>query len=440
MQMSQRRKHLRSIKVKHEKHTANCATQIMPAPDTVRISMAQHIGAPCTPLVKKGDYVKVGQPIGESDAFVSAPVHSSVSGTVTGVEFIRSVAGGRDQVVVIEADGKQEVWEGVVPPTANTREEFIEVIKNSGLVGLGGAAFPTHVKFNPQNLDEVDTLIVNAAECEPFITSDHRLMLEEPQDIIDGCVLIMKHLELKKAYIGIEENKADAIAVLKKMLEDQNHPEIQVIKLRARYPQGAERVMIYEITGKTLNAGALPASLGIILSNVNSVAFVGKHFRTGMPLISKRVTVDGTAVTNPGNVMVPIGTAISDVVEFCGGYKAAPEKIIMGGPMMGRTVYSDRFPIIKNNNAILVQNRKEAWCPPETVCIKCGKCYSACPFGLMPVAIKTAFEKRDLEKLASLNVMQCMECGSCTYICPARRPLSFVNKKAKVLLKEEANK
>ena len=198
--------------------------------------------------------------------------------------------------------------------------------------------------------------------------------------------------------------------------------------------------MVYEITGKTLNAGALPASLGIILSNVNTIAFVGKYFRTGMPLVSKRVTVDGTAVTNPGNVMVPIGTAICDVVEFCGGYKAAPEKIIMGGPMMGRTVYSDRFPIIKNNNAILVQDAVEAWCPGETACINCGKCYTACPFNLLPVAIKAAFENRDVEKLKQLKVDQCMECGSCTYVCPARRPLSFVHKKAKIFLKEEANR
>lgn len=438
--MSLFRKHLQSIKVKHEKHTEKCATQIMPAPAAVRISMAQHIGAPCTPLVKKGDYVKVGQPIGEAEAFVSAPVHSSVSGTVTSVEFIRSVTGGRDQVVVVETDGKQEVWESVKPPVASNKDEFIEVIKNSGLVGLGGAAFPTHVKFNPQNLDEVDTLIVNAAECEPFITSDHRLMLEDTQDIIDGCVLTMKYLGLKECYIGIESNKPDAIAVLDKMLKDQGHPEIKTFTLRSRYPQGAERVMVYEITGKTLDAGALPASLGIILSNVNTIAFVGKHFRTGMPLVSKRITVDGTAVTTPGNVIVPIGTAICDVVEFCGGYKEPPEKIIMGGPMMGRTVYSDRFPIIKNNNAILVQGREEAWCPGETACIKCGKCYTACPFKLLPVEIKTAFENRDAKKLVQLQVMQCMECGSCTYVCPARRPLSFVNKKAKLYLKEEANR
>ena len=438
--MSIFKRHLRSIKVKHEKNTEKCATKVMPAPASVRISMAQHIGAPCTPLVKKGDYVKVGQPIGEAEAFVSAPIHSSVSGTVTAVEFIRSVTGGRDQVVVIETDGNQEVWEDVKPPVANNKDEFIEAIKNSGLVGLGGAAFPTHVKFNPQNLDEVDTLIVNAAECEPFITSDHRLMLEEPQDIIDGCVLTMKYLGLKECYIGIESNKPDAIAVLEKLIKDQNHPEIKVITLRSRYPQGAERVMVYEITGKTLNAGALPASLGIILSNVNTIAFVGKYFRTGMPLVSKRITVDGTAVTNPGNVMVPIGTAICDVVEFCGGYKAAPEKIIMGGPMMGRTVYSDRFPIIKNNNAILVQDAVEAWCPGETACIKCGKCYTACPFNLLPIEIKAAFENRDVEKLQQLQVNQCMECGSCTYVCPARRPLSFVNKKAKLFLKEEASR
>lgn len=439
-EMSQQKKHLQSIKVSHEKHTSACETQIMPIPDTVCISMSQHIGAPCKPLVKKGDYVKVGQPIGDTDAFVSAPIHSSVSGTVTGIEGIRSVMGGEDQAIVIETDKKQEVWEEVKPPEVTNREEFVKEIRTSGLVGLGGASFPTHVKYNPQNLDEVDTLIVNGAECEPFITSDHRLMLENTQDIIDGALLVMKYLELKKGYIGIEENKQDAIDQLKKMLADQNHPEIEVVTLRARYPQGAERVLVYEITGKTMNGGVLPAQLGIILSNITTIAFVGQHFRDGMPLISKRITVDGSAVKEPKNMIAPIGTRIADIIEFCGGYKAEPKKILMGGPMMGRAIFSDRTPLVKNNNAILAFAGEQALVPEETGCINCGRCHKACPFKLLPTAYATAYENKDVEKLNQLQIMQCMECGSCSYVCPARRPLSFINKLSKALVKEEASK
>lgn len=438
--MSQQKKHLQSIKVSHEKHTSGCETQMMPVPDTVCISMSQHIGAPCKPLVKKGDYVKVGQPIGDTDAFVSAPIHSSVSGTVTSIEGVRSVMGGEDQAIVIETDKKQELWEGVKPPEVTNREEFVQAIKQSGLVGLGGAAFPTHIKYNPQNLDEVDTLIVNGAECEPFITSDHRLMLENPQEIIDGCLQVMKYLELKKGYIGIEENKPDAIQLLKKMLSEQNHPEIEIVTLRARYPQGAERVLVYEVTGKTMDAGVLPAQLGVILSNITTIAFVGQYFKTGRPLTSKRITVDGSAVAEPKNIIAPIGTRIADIIEFCGGYKAEPKKILMGGPMMGRAIFSDRVPLVKNNNAILAFAGAQAIIPEETGCINCGRCHKACPFKLLPTAFATAYENKDAAKLNQLKIMQCMECGSCAYVCPARRPLGFINKLSKAFVKEEANK
>lgn len=438
--MSQQKKHLQSIKVSHEKHTAECETQIMPIPDTVCISMSQHIGAPCKPLVKKGDYVKVGQPIGDTDAFVSAPIHSSVSGTVTGVETIRSVAGGEDQAIVIETDKKQEAWEKIKPPSVENREDFVKAVRASGAVGLGGAAFPTHIKYNPQNLDEVDTLIINGAECEPFITSDHRLMLENSQDIIDGAVLVMEQLGLSKGYIGIEENKPDAIALLDKMLAEQNHPEIKTVTLRARYPQGAERVLVYEITGKTMDAGVLPAQLGVILSNITTIAFIGQYFRTGMPLISKRITVDGSAVAEPKNILAPIGTRIADIIEFCGGYKDEPKKILMGGPMMGRAIYSDRVPLVKNNNAILAFAGSQSLVPEETGCINCGKCHKACPFKLLPTAFAAAYENRDAEKLDALKVNQCMECGSCAYVCPAKRPLGFINKLGKALVKEEASK
>lgn len=438
--MGQQKRHLQSIKVSHEKHTAACETQVMPIPDTVSISMSQHIGAPCSPLVKKGDYVKVGQPIGDTDAFVSAPIHSSVSGTVTGIERIRSVMGGEDPIIVIETDKKQESWEEVKPPEINSREDFIKAVRNSGLVGLGGAAFPTHIKYNPQNLEEVDTLIVNGAECEPFITSDHRLMLENTQDIIDGALLVMEQLGLKKGYIGIEENKPDAIALLDKMLAEQNHPELKTVTLRARYPQGAERVLVYEITGKKMDAGVLPAQLGVILSNITTIAFVGQYFKDGMPLVSKRITVDGSAVAEPKNIIAPIGTSISDIIGFCGGYKAEPKKILMGGPMMGRAVFSDRVPLVKNNNAILAFAGEQALVPEETGCINCGRCHKACPFKLLPTAFADAYENRDTERLNQLQINQCMECGSCAYVCPAKRPLGFINKLSKALVKEEASK
>ncbi len=434
------KKHLQSVHVEHHKNTWQCETEIMPIPDSVEISMTQHIGAPCQPLVKRGDLVKVGQPIGDTDAFVSAPIHSSVSGKVTKIDTLRNAAGADDVVVVIQPDKEQTVWEEIKVPVVNSREEFVEAIKVSGLVGLGGASFPTHIKFNPKNIDEVHTLIINGAECEPFITSDHRLMVEDTEDIIDGMMLTMKYLELDEGYIGVEDNKPDAIEALNKMIEKKGNPNIKVVSLRSRYPQGAERVMVYEVCGKTLDAGVLPAQLGIILSNVTSIAFVGQYFKTGMPLINKRITVDGDAVVRPTNLICPIGTKIADVMEYCGGYKEAPKKILMGGPMMGRAIFSDQLPVIKNNNAILAFSGKQAWVKEETACINCGRCHTACPFNLLPTALITAVEKRDTDALDKFKVMQCMECGSCSYICPARRPLSFSNKLGKGIWKEAQSK
>lgn len=435
--MSQQRKHLHSIHVAHHKNTAQCETKRMPVPAEVCIPMSMHIGAPCKPLVAKGDTVKVGQLIGDTDAFVSAPIHSSVSGTVKSIETQRNAAGGYDQVIVIETDGKQEVCEDIEIPKADNLQEFVAAVRKSGLVGLGGASFPTHIKYNPKNIDEVDTLIVNGAECEPFITSDHRLMLEDTQDIIDGIKLVMKHLNLSKGYIGVEGNKPDAIEKLKATIAEQGLADsVEVVTLQTTYPQGAERVMIYEITGKTMDAGVLPADLGVILSNITSIAFVGQYFRTGMPLIEKRMTIDGSAIAEPGNVIAPLGTRIHDIVEFMGGYKAEPRKILMGGPMMGRAIFSDEMPIIKNNNAILAFDGPQSLVPEETNCINCGRCHKACPFNLLPTALTEAMENKDAARLEQLKVMQCMECGSCAYVCPARRPLGFNNKLGKAILKE----
>lgn len=430
-------KHLQSIHVSHYKHTAGCATEIMPTPDVVKISMSQHIGAPCKPLVAKGDYVKVGQKIGDTDAFVSAPIHSGVSGTVTAIEEQRNAAGGFETLVVIETDKKQELSEEVkVPAEPKDLAEFVKAVRESGLVGLGGASFPTHIKFNPKNIDDVHALIVNAAECEPFITSDHRLMLENPDELLDGCLLIMKYIGLDKGYIAIEENKPDAIELLNKKIAERGITNIETFKLQARYPKGAERVLVYEITGKTMDAGVLPADMGVILDNVTTVAFVGQYFKTGRPLTTKRVTVDGDAVAQPKNVIAPIGTSVHDVIEFCGGYKAEPKKILMGGPMMGRAIYSDAIPMVKNNNAILAFSGAQSLVKEETACINCGRCHQACPFKLIPTALAKAYEMRDAQALKDLRVMQCMNCGSCSYICPAHRPLGFINTLGKTVLKE----
>ena len=434
--MSSSAKHLPSIDAGHYKNTAESATEIMPVPDIVKISMSQHIGAPCQPLVQKGDTVKVGQKIGDVEAFVSAPIHSSVSGTVKAIETQRNAMGGTDTLVVIETDKKQEMDPDIKVPEVEDLAGFVKAVRDSGLVGLGGASFPTHIKYNPQNIDEVDTLIVNGAECEPFITSDHRTMLEDTQDIIDGMKLIMKYIGLKEGYIGIENNKQDAIDKLNAMFKEQGLDNLHTFPLQARYPKGAERVLVYEITGKTMDAGVLPAQLGVILSNVTSVAFVGKYFRTGIPLIEKRMTVDGSAVNTPKNIIAPIGSPISDIIQFCGGYKSEPKKILMGGPMMGRAIPSDAMPIVKNNNAILAFSAEQAFIPEETACINCGRCHQACPFGLLPTAYADAYQAGDAEKLSRLKVMQCMECGSCSFVCPARRPLVFMNKLGKALVKE----
>lgn len=431
-------KHLPSIHVKHHKNTANVETAIMPIPDVVKIDMSQSIGAPCKPLVQKGDKVKVGQKIGDTDAFVSAPVHSSVSGTVKDIIQVTGNMGRPETLVVIETDKNQEVSEEVKPPKADTFEEFIAGVRASGVVGLGGASFPTHIKLNPKNLEECDTLIVNGAECEPFITADNRIMVEDGQIVASGMRLIMDHLNLKHGYIGIEDNKPDAIENMKKIFENNGYTDMSVFPLPSSYPKGAERVLLYEITGKTMDAGVLPADLGVILDNVMTVAAIAEYFNTGMPLVRRRVTVDGDAVKEPKNVFVPVGTQVADVAEFCGGYKREPKKIILGGPMMGRAINSDSVPTMKNTGSILLFGNEAAQVKEETACINCGRCHTACPFGLMPMIFAEAYERKDADRLNDFRIMQCMSCGSCSYVCPARRPLSFTNTLAKSFVKGAA--
>ncbi|MEF9983127.1 MAG: electron transport complex subunit RsxC [Oscillospiraceae bacterium] len=425
-------KSLNGIFVKHNKNTENSATEVMPIPDKVSIPMSQHMGKPCDVVVKLTDEVKVGQLIGAQSGFISAPIHSSVSGKVTGIDDVVLSNGMQCKTVIITTDKLQEVAPTVVPPTVTNFDEFIAAVKESGLVGLGGAGFPTYVKFSPKNLSEVDTLIINGAECEPYITSDYRCIMEESDNIIKGVAQIKKWLGIKNIYMAIEDNKPEGI---KKMQELSSKIEgFKIVSLKSKYPQGGEKVLIYEVTGRIVAEGKLPADVGVIVSNVTSVAFLAKYLETGMPLVEKRITVDGSAITSPKNIIAPIGTSIEDIVNFCGGFKEEPKKILMGGPMMGLTVRSLDTTLIKNNNAILAFNAKDSVQKPETACIRCGRCVSACPFNLMPAAIAKNYKLGNVDALINLKVNLCMECGCCSYVCPAKKDLVLTNKLAKKLI------
>lgn len=407
----------------------------MPPPDRVVIPMSMHIGAPCAPTVKAGDLVKVGQVIGEPAGFVSAPIHASVSGKVAAIDDIVLSTGAACKAVVIESDGQQAVSETVVPPVVETPEQFVAAVRASGLVGLGGAGFPTSVKLSPKDPSAVEYLLINGAECEPFITSDLRTMLDDSAHVLDCVALVRRFVGVKKAVLGIEDNKPEAVALFEKLTADD--PDFTVMPMPSCYPQGGEKVFIYNATGRAVPEGKLPLDVGVLILNVTTAAFISKYIQTGMPLVEKCVTVDGSAVANPQNVIAPIGTPLRKIFEFCGGYKAEPKKILMGGPMMGIAVPNDEVPLLKNNNAVLAFAEKEAATAPSTSCIKCGRCAEACPVGLMPAFIERAYKIKDTDELLRLKVALCMECGACTFVCPAKRELVLTNKLAKQMLKEQ---
>ena len=425
-------KHLKGVHVDHCKNTAGSLIIPMPVPEKVYIPMVQHIGAPCQPTVAVGDHVKVGQLIGDNPAPVCAPIHSSVSGDVVAIEKFMTQMGRVDTNIVIQTDGKQETAETVTPPTVANKEDFLKAVRASGLVGLGGAAFPTHIKYNPRNPEDVDTLIINGAECEPFITVDHMTMLSHAKDIVEGTKNTMKYLSIKRGIIAIEGNKPDAIALFKDIVK--NEPGIEVVELRLVYPQGAERVIIFETTGRHLIAGKLPADIGVIVSNVNTILKLQQYLDTGMPVISKSLTVDGNLIAKPQNIEVPIGTKITEILSFCGGTTGEVKKILLGGPMMGRSIPTDDMAILKGNNAVLVFDEAYATINPETACINCGRCVRGCPMNLMPTTLSKAWDRKDLETLKAYDALSCMECGCCSYSCPARIQLSFKIKLAKAFV------
>ena len=428
---------LHGIKVQHRKNTAASAPVRLPVPDEVVIPMSMHIGKPASVVVKKGDAVKVGQLIGERDGFVSAPIHSSVSGTVSKIDEITMSAGQKVQAVFIKTDGKQEMAEDITPPVVTGFESFVKAVQDSGVVGLGGAGFPTFIKVNVNDLSKIEALVINAAECEPYITSDTRTMIDKPDYVFKGIEAVRRYMGVKRFIIGIEDNKKEAIKVMKQYASKADGVEVSV--LPSLYPQGGEKVLVYNTTGKVIPQGGLPLDVGIIVGNVTTIATIAEYLETGIPLIEKCVTVDGSAVREPTNLIVPIGTRIQNLLDACGGLKEDPAKVIYGGPMMGISVPSLDAPILKMTNAIIAMGEKEAAPPKTTQCINCGNCLSHCPFRLDPKGIMHAYNIDDCEMLEELCVDICMECGCCSYVCPAKRPLVQTNKMAKQKLRAYQN-
>ncbi len=423
---------LHGIHPPHRKNTAAQPPVRMPVPAVVTVPMSMNIGAPAKPVVKAGDTVKVGQMIAEAGGFMSAPIYSGVSGKVKKLDELVSSNGRFDTVIVIETDGEQALYEGIAPPVVTDKDSFVAAVRACGSVGLGGAGFPTSVKLNVDP-DKVHAIIVNGAECEPYITSDTRTMIDDADAVIEGAQLLQKYYTADRIIMGIEDNKPECIELLKRKGKEKNVLNFEVAALPALYPQGGEKVLIFNTTGYVVPEGKLPIDVGAIVINCTTLAIIAKYIKTGMPLVEKVITVDGSAVEHPQNVIVPVGTQIRDVLNFC-GLKCEPRKVLYGGPMMGISVPSLDAPVMKNTNAILAFDEKDAADPVPTACIRCGRCVSHCPFNLMPAAIESAYNAKDGAALKALKVNLCMECGCCSYGCPARRPLVQVNKLAKAML------
>ena len=426
---------LHGVKVPHRKNTANNPAVKINTPETVILPTAMHIGAPATPVVKPGDHVDIGTLVAAQNGAVSSPVYASVSGTVKKIEDFLTSAGKYVPAVVIESDGADTVAE-VTPPVVDSKESFIEAIKQSGLVGLGGAGFPTYLKFATDK--PIEYLIINGTECEPYITSDTRTMIDDADSIADAINIIDKYFNLKEYIIGIENNKKEAIAKMNEIAAKNSKVRVKV--LPSRYPQGGEKVLIFNTTGKVVKAGCLPADVGCLVFNCTTMAYISRYIKTGMPIVAKTVTVDGGAVKKPKNVTVPLGTPIKNLFDFCGGLVKEPSKVLYGGPMMGITVPSLDAPVLKQTNAVLALTEKETRMPAQTSCIRCGTCANTCPLGIDPAAITINYEAGNIEALGKLGIQVCMECGCCSFNCPACRPLVQTNKLAKAAYKDFTDK
>ena len=386
--------------------------------------LSQHIGAPAQPVVKKGDYVLAGQKIAEMGGFVSAPIHSSVSGVVKELKKVRNNVGAMVDAIVIENDEKYETVEFTPAESLKelTKEEIIGRIKDAGVVGMGGAGFPTHVKLSPKEPDKIEYVLVNGAECEPYLTSDYRRMLEQPDWIIGGLKCILKLFDHAKGYICIEDNKPDCIEKLTELVKDE--PRIEVAPLKTKYPQGAERCLIAAVSGREINSSMLPADAGCVVDNIDTVCAVYRAVMKGEPVMDRIVTVTGDAVAEPGNFKVRLGTSFAELLEEAGGLKTPAKKIISGGPMMGFAMFDYHVPVVKTSSALLCMSEDEVSENEPTACINCGRCVSACPARLVPSRLATYSEHGREDLFVKYNGMECVECGCCSFACPAKRPLT----------------
>ncbi len=427
------------VNIAHHKNTAEMRVVRIPTPPFVQIAMTQGIGAPCAPVVKVGDYVKVGQLIGDSDAYISAPIYASVSGTVTEIKDIKLSTGVTTKAVVIESDGLM-AEEDFTPPVVTDAKSLVAAVRKSGLVGLGGAGFPAHVKLNLPQEAKIDTLVINAAECEPYITVDYRECIENSENIMYGVEAVSKYLNIENVVIAVEDNKPIALQILKEIANSTNSDKVKVMSLKSRYPQGAEKMIIQSATGRKMPPGKLPSDVGCVVMNVASIAFVGRFVATGKPLVSRSMTIDGSAIKNPKNVRVPIGTMMDYIIDYCGGFTEEPEKIVCGGPMMGAAITNINYPILKGNNALLAFKKGDLSIKKETDCIRCGRCAAACPLNLVPTNIEKFTKIGDIAKLKHSGAMVCMECGSCAYSCPAGKPLVQHMRLAKAAIREKEAK
>ncbi len=439
------KKEISSLHVPHNKHTASCEPVRIDLPCEVILPMNMHSGHDAEPIVKVGDCVKIGQLIAREEGRFSSPVHATVSGKVVEIGTMDTAKGKTTATIRIESDGRMEVDSSVKAPVITDCDSFLQAVRDSGMVGLGGAAFPTWAKLNEaKNPDyHVDTVLINAAECEPYITSDHRMMLAHPELIADGIEYLRKYMAdyLNGAVfkICIEKNKPDAIELLKKTFAGKDYVEIQ--ELNAIYPQGAKQVMLYNATGRVAVAGRRFPSFGALIINVSSLALMANYLNTGMPLVERIVTVDGPAVEKPMNLIAPIGTRISELLKYT-GLKSEPGKVVVGGPMNGSAICSVDDPIVKVSNAVLVFDEKSAVLPEASACINCGRCIEKCPVGISVAMVDRVMKIQDEEvrvkKLIDTGVRQCVDCACCSYVCPAHRPLLQINQEAKSYLKRYA--
>lgn len=404
--------------------TENEAIQTFDAPKMVHVALLQHIGAPLNALVKPGDRVLKGQKIADSEAFMSAPVHSPVSGVVKKIEFLPFPLSGKVNTIIIENDGEEELAELTTIKDWKTapKEDLLAMIREKGIVGVGGACFPTHIKLNPPKDVTIDTLVMNGAECEPYLNADNRLMLEDPKSIVEGIKIIMHILGVKNAKIGIENNKPEAIASMIKATEGDNG--IEVCPLKTQYPQGGEKQLIKAILDREVPSGKLPSAVGVVVQNTATAALVYEGIVKGMPLIEKVVTISGKAVKKPMNLKVRIGTMFREMLDYAGVEREEIDKLVMGGPMMGMAQHSEDVPVVKGTSGLLALTTAETNPCKAKNCILCGKCIGACPMGLEPLMYAKLAKFNQWEEMGKYKLMDCISCGSCAYICPANRPLT----------------